>query len=275
MHVMQPSVLRHCWLGGRKGIRPVKTSVVGYWHGYLSGARCKHLYMAQLVPLPLTVSCFSKIQIGFIFLVPAHLGSLGKKAVKRVCVCMWCSLTIETITMKQFSSINGLQLTKTASSKWQKLHQSKQVNTEPAGSERDNWEQGGWSAAASQRYAGMPRRRHTMRHSLRRTRTEWEARRVHDTRVSAARLECVGRYSRTERATDHRKPWEHSPRPHHQEPYQSVPQSHSHCRRHFIKVGKGLNCGISKQVSIPRLYPSQIKLVDDFATPEECKAEMT
>ena len=30
------------------------------------------LHMAQLMPLPLTVSCFSKIQIGFIFLVPAH-----------------------------------------------------------------------------------------------------------------------------------------------------------------------------------------------------------
>ena len=36
--------------------------------------------------LPLTVSCFCKIQIGFTFLVPAHLGSPGKGAVKRVCV---------------------------------------------------------------------------------------------------------------------------------------------------------------------------------------------
>ena len=45
------------------------------------------LHMAQLMPLPLTVSCFSKIQIGFTFLVPAHLGSPGKRAVKRVCVC--------------------------------------------------------------------------------------------------------------------------------------------------------------------------------------------
>jgi len=44
------------------------------------------LHMAQLMPLPLTVSCFSKIQIGFIFLVPAHPGSPGKRAVKRVCV---------------------------------------------------------------------------------------------------------------------------------------------------------------------------------------------
>jgi len=43
--------------------------------------------MAQLMPLPLTVSCFSKIQIGFALLVPAHLGSSGKGLLKgRVCV---------------------------------------------------------------------------------------------------------------------------------------------------------------------------------------------
>ena len=47
------------------------------------------LHMAQLMPLPLTVSCFSKIQIGFTFLVPAHQGSPGKRAVKwYVCVCL-------------------------------------------------------------------------------------------------------------------------------------------------------------------------------------------
>ena len=44
------------------------------------------LHIAQLMPLPLTVSCSSKIQIGFTFLVPAYLGSPGKRAVKRVCV---------------------------------------------------------------------------------------------------------------------------------------------------------------------------------------------
>ena len=46
------------------------------------------LHMAQLMPLPVTVACFSKIQIGFTFLVPAHPGSPGKWAVKRVCVCV-------------------------------------------------------------------------------------------------------------------------------------------------------------------------------------------
>ena len=47
------------------------------------------LHMVQLMPLPLTVSCFSKIQIVFTFLVPAHLGSTGKRAVKHVCVCLF------------------------------------------------------------------------------------------------------------------------------------------------------------------------------------------
>jgi len=37
------------------------------------------LHMAQLMPLPLTVSCFSKIQIGFTFLVPAYPGSPGQR----------------------------------------------------------------------------------------------------------------------------------------------------------------------------------------------------
>ena len=58
-------MLWRCWLGRRKG--------------------------SQLMPLPLTVSCFSKIQvdfqIDFTFLVLAHLGSPGQRAVKRVFVC--------------------------------------------------------------------------------------------------------------------------------------------------------------------------------------------
>ena len=54
------------------------------------------LHMAQLMPLPLTVSCFSiiqgKNQIGFTFLVLAHPGSPGKRAVKLVCVCVQVNL---------------------------------------------------------------------------------------------------------------------------------------------------------------------------------------
>jgi len=38
------------------------------------------LHMAQLMPLPFTVSYFSKIHIGFTFLVPAHPCSPGKKS---------------------------------------------------------------------------------------------------------------------------------------------------------------------------------------------------
>jgi len=47
------------------------------------------------MPLPLTVSCFSKIQIGFTFLVPAHPGSPGKRAIKRVCVCVCVGVITE------------------------------------------------------------------------------------------------------------------------------------------------------------------------------------
>ena len=52
------------------------------------------LHMAQRVPLPLTVSCFSKILIGFTFLVPAHPGSPGQRAIKRMCVCVIYAVSI-------------------------------------------------------------------------------------------------------------------------------------------------------------------------------------
>jgi len=83
-----PSVLQRCWLGGRKDIRPVKTE----WWGagvVICLERGADLHTAQLMPLPLTVSCFSKIQIGFTVLVPADLGSPGQRAVKWVCVCVY------------------------------------------------------------------------------------------------------------------------------------------------------------------------------------------
>jgi len=83
-----PSVLWCCWLGSRKGIRPVKNRVgVLVWLSQLVCLqRGADLHTSQLMPLPLTVSC--KIQIGFTFLVPAQLGSHGKRVVKRVCVCV-------------------------------------------------------------------------------------------------------------------------------------------------------------------------------------------
>ena len=55
------------------------------------------LHMAQLMPLPLIVSCFSKIQIGFTFLVPAHPDSPGQRAVKRVCVCVCVTVCVDEL----------------------------------------------------------------------------------------------------------------------------------------------------------------------------------
>jgi len=52
------------------------------------------LHIAQLMPLPLTVSCSSKIQIGFTFVVPAHPGFPGKEAVKWLCSCSYAIQTI-------------------------------------------------------------------------------------------------------------------------------------------------------------------------------------
>jgi len=57
------------------------------------------LHMAQLMSLPLTVSCFSKIQFGFAFLVLAHPGSPGKRAVKRVCVCVYIYIYTSRVSL--------------------------------------------------------------------------------------------------------------------------------------------------------------------------------
>jgi len=67
--------------------------------------RCADLYMAQLMPLPLTVSCFSKIQIGFTFLVPAHLGSPRERAVKQVCVCVCVNVSFLASVTCSLSSV--------------------------------------------------------------------------------------------------------------------------------------------------------------------------
>jgi len=74
-------------LGGRKGIWPVKTE---WWDAgmVICLEQVADLHMAQLMPLPLTGSCFRKIHIGFTFLLPAYPGSPGKRAVKCVCVCV-------------------------------------------------------------------------------------------------------------------------------------------------------------------------------------------
>ena len=76
--------------------------------------------MAQLMPLPLTVSCFGKIQIGFTFLVPAVLGSFGKKAVKRVCVFQTFENIFESLYYRQWVDHDFSVLTLLV--RWQKWH---------------------------------------------------------------------------------------------------------------------------------------------------------
>ena len=82
------SVLWRCWLGGSRGIHgPVKTERWG-----AGVVICMELgadlHMAQLIPLPLPVSCISKSQIGFTFLVPAQLYSPRQRTTKCECL-MW------------------------------------------------------------------------------------------------------------------------------------------------------------------------------------------
>ena len=76
------------------------------------------LHMAQLMPLPLIVSCFGKIQIGFTFLVPAHPGSPRKRAVKGVYISIVYqdflkhahTITIHFTALLQITSISNLSL---------------------------------------------------------------------------------------------------------------------------------------------------------------------
>ena len=72
-----PSVLWLCWLGDRKGIRPVKKLSGGVlvWLSVWSGVQT---YIWSSCCHCRSLTCFSKVQIGFTFLVPAHLGSRGK-----------------------------------------------------------------------------------------------------------------------------------------------------------------------------------------------------
>ena len=76
-----------CWLGGRRGVRPVEAEWWGA--GNPPGMVVCLQRVAQLVPLPLAVSCSCRVQIRFAFLVPAHVGSPGQGGVKRVCVCVY------------------------------------------------------------------------------------------------------------------------------------------------------------------------------------------
>ena len=80
----------------------LKRASINEWWGagvVICLERYEDLHTAQLMPLPLTVSCFSKIRIRFTFLVLAHPGSPGHGAVKRVCVWV-CALVFLILTHK-------------------------------------------------------------------------------------------------------------------------------------------------------------------------------
>ena len=100
-----PSVLWRCWLGGRKSIRPVKklsSGVLAWLPVWSEMQACIWPSWCHRHSMSL---CFSKIQIGFTFLVPAHLGSPGKRAAKRMCVCV-CVVGHTTKQMKHGSLCN-------------------------------------------------------------------------------------------------------------------------------------------------------------------------
>jgi len=85
-------------LVGRQGGHPVCKKLSSEVLAWLSVWSEVLMHMAQLMPLPPTVSCSSNIQTGFTFLVPAHPGSPGQGAVKRVCVCVCVAPEIDTQT---------------------------------------------------------------------------------------------------------------------------------------------------------------------------------
>jgi len=86
IHLLIPSVLWRCWLDGRKGIRPVKLSGgVLAWFSVCSEVQTRmwpswcHCHSLSFASV--------KSRLVFTFLVPAHMGSPGQRAVKWVCVC--------------------------------------------------------------------------------------------------------------------------------------------------------------------------------------------
>ena len=111
-----PSVLWRCWLGGRKGIRPVKN--MEWWGAGVvicleRGASDLHIWFSWCHCHPI-ISCFSKIHNGLSFWYrPTQVG-LGKKAVKRLCVCVINSQVWSckyTVTSKASCAAREIRLT--------------------------------------------------------------------------------------------------------------------------------------------------------------------
>jgi len=102
-------------VGRQEGHPACKNWAVGCWCGYLSGARWGLTYGPADATAThcLTVTCFSKIQTGFTFLVPAHPGSPGQRAIKQVCVCVCvfinCTTSLRLLT--KYKNISNLDTT--------------------------------------------------------------------------------------------------------------------------------------------------------------------
>ena len=80
-NLYMPSVLWRCWLGGRKGIRPVKNMGDGGGRHWLVQMEWRPVGWSVYLPLlifPCTIKCRSSL------LAPAHPCSPGKRAVKRL-----------------------------------------------------------------------------------------------------------------------------------------------------------------------------------------------
>ena len=92
-----PLELWHCWLGIRKSIWPVKNWVMRWWHGYLSGMRCKWFAYG---PADATATLLSlallKFRMIFTFLVLTYPGCPGKEATKWVFV-FWFHQKLEVM----------------------------------------------------------------------------------------------------------------------------------------------------------------------------------
>jgi len=87
-HPFDYSIIQLMLLVGRQEGHPACKKLSGGLLAWFSVWSEVLTHMAQLMPLPLTVSCSTKIQTGFTFLVPAHPGNPGQGAVKWVCVCV-------------------------------------------------------------------------------------------------------------------------------------------------------------------------------------------
>ena len=125
-----PSVLWRCWLGSRKGIRPVKNWVVGCWRGYLEWGA--DLHITQQMPLPLTISCSSKSRLvlpswflPFWYLLTQMVPDKFQKSSKTVvCVCVFWQRKTPNLPFLDFSILWCCQIAVYEES-WMHVHNYK------------------------------------------------------------------------------------------------------------------------------------------------------